>query len=147
MNIKEIKMSVLKNKRSQSSLEFYHTATVIRAELTRFVMSEKNIPKRWRPVFTFPMVEKLHRLFDYITAANTIYPTNEHEAELRRDYQTRAIIIVEQIIQMLQYMITTLQIDIDKLQPVTELLLKESALLKGWRKSDSAKYKNQQTEQ
>lgn len=139
-------MSVLKNKRNQSQLEFYHTATIIRAELTRFVMNENNVPKRWRPVFTFPMVDKLIQLFDCITAANTIYPQNEHEVEMRRNYQTEAIITVEQIIQLIQYMISTLPIDIDKLQSTTELLLKESALLKGWRKSDNTKYKNIFTE-
>ena len=134
-------MSVLKNKRSQSQLEFYHTATVIRADLTRFVMNDKNIPKRWRPVFTFPMVEKVIHLIDEITAANTIFPTDLHEAEIRRDHQTQAIIIVEQILQLLQYLIATLDMDQDKLQPVVELLLKESNLLRGWRKADSAKFK------
>lgn len=129
-------MSVLKNKRSKSQLEFYHTATVIRAELTRFVMNEKIVPKRWRPVFTFPMVEKLIRLFDCITAANTIYPQSLREAERRRDYQTQAIITVEQILQLLQYMLTTLPVEADKFQPVTELLLREASLLRGWRKAD-----------
>lgn len=130
-------MSVLKNKRSESQLEFYHTATLIRAELTRFVMNDKVVPKRWRPVFTFPMTEKVIRLVDYITAANTIYPQNRREAEMRRDYQTQAIITVEQILQLLQFMLTTLPVDPDKFQPVTELLIKEAALLRGWRKSDN----------
>lgn len=129
-------MSVLKNKRSESQLEFYHTATLIRKELTQFVMNEKVVPKRWRPVFTFPMIDKVIKLFDYITAANTIYPQNLREAELRRDYQTQAIIVVEQILQLLQYMLTTLPINPDKFQPVTELLVKEAALLRGWRKAD-----------
>lgn len=130
-------MSVLKNKRSESQLEFYHTATLIRAELTRFVMNDKVVPKRWRPVFTFPMTEKVIRLVDYITAANTIYPQSRREAEMRRDYQTQAIITVEQILQLLQFMLTTLPVDPDKFQPVTELLIKEAALLRGWRKSDN----------
>ena len=130
-------MSVLKRNRSESQLEFYHNATLVRAELTRFVMNEKVVPKRWRPVFTFPMVEKLIRLFDEITAANTIYPRTAREAEMRREYQTRAIITVEQILQLLQYMITTLPVDPDKFQPVTELLVKEAALLRGWRKADN----------
>lgn len=130
-------MSVPKNKRSESQLEFYHTATLIRAELTRFVMNDKVVPKRWRPVFTFPMTEKVIRLVDYITAANTIYPQNRREAEMRRDYQTQAIITVEQILQLLQFMLTTLPVDPDKFQPVTELLIKEAALLRGWRKSDN----------
>ncbi len=81
-------MSVLKRNRSESHLEFYHTATIIRSDLTRFVMNEKIVPKRWRPIFTFPMIERVNRLMDNITAANTIYPQNLREAEIRRDYQT-----------------------------------------------------------
>ena len=100
-------------------------------------MNEKVVPKRWRPVFTFPMTEKLIKLIDYITAANTIYPQNLREAEMRRDYQTRAIITVEQILQLMQYIMTTLPVNVDKFQPATELLTKESALLRGWRKSDN----------
>ncbi|MBO6292723.1 MAG: hypothetical protein J6N51_10795 [Selenomonas sp.] len=133
-------MSVLKRNRSESHLEFYHTATLIRAELTRFVMSEKIVPKRWRPVFTFPMVERVIRLMDNITAANSIYPQNLREAEMRRDYQTQAIITVEQIFQLLQFMLTTLSVSPDKFQSVTELLVKEAQLLRGWRKADSAKF-------
>jgi len=141
-------MSVLKNKRSESQLEFYHTATIIRAELTRFVMNEKIVPKRWRPVFAFPMIEKIIKMIDYITAANTIYPQNLREAEMRRDYQTRAIITVEQIMQLLQYMLETLPVNPDKFQPVTEHLIKEGSLLRGWRKSDNkfiAKFKGKET--
>ena len=130
-------MSVHKNKRGESQLEFYHTATLARKELTRFVMEEKVVPKRWRPVFAFPMVEKIIRLVDCITAANTIYPQSLREAERRRDYQTQAIITVEQILQLLQYMLDTLSISPDKFQPVTELMVKEATLLRGWRKADN----------
>ena len=73
---------------------------------------------------------------DNITAANTIYPQNLREAEARRDYQTAAIITVEQILQLLQFLLETLPVDPDKFQPITEMLVKESALLRGWRKAD-----------
>ena len=130
-------MSVLKNNRGESQMEFYHTATLARAELTRFVMNDNIVPKRWRPVFTFPIIEKVIALIDNITAANTIYPQNMREYEMRREYQTKAIITVEQIIQLLQFMLTPLPICADKFQPVTELLMKEGALLRGWRKADN----------
>ena len=130
-------MSVLKNNRGESQMEFYHTATLARAELTRFVMNDNIVPKRWRPVFTFPIIEKVIALIDNITATNTIYPQNMREYEMRREYQTKAIITVEQIIQLLQFMLTTLPICADKFQPVTELLMKEGALLRGWRKADN----------
>lgn len=130
-------MGVLKNKRGESQMEFYHTATLARAELTKFVMNDSIVPKRWRPVFTFPIIEKVITLIDNITAANTIYPQSMHEYEMRRDYQTKAIITVEQIIQLLQFMLSTLPVSADKFQPVTELLMKEGALLRGWRKADN----------
>ena len=88
-------------------------------------------------MFTFPIIEKVIALIDNITAANTIYPQNMREYEMRREYQTKAIINVEQIIQLLQFMLTTLPICADKFQPVTELLMKEGALLRGWRKADN----------
>ena len=133
-------MSVLKRNRSESQLEFYNTATLIRSELTRFVMNDKIVPKRWRPVFTFPMVAHVLSMMDNITAANTIYPHCLREAEMRRDYQTKAIISVEQIFQLLQFLLTTLPVNANKFQPVTELLVKEAQLLRGWRKTDYAKF-------
>lgn len=129
-------MSVLKRNRSESQLEFFNTATQIRVELTRFVMNEKIVPKRWRPVFTFPMVNLLTKMINSITAANTIYPQSLREAEKRREYQTEAIITVEQIFQHLHYMIATLSVDVNKFRPITKLLVKEGQLLRGWRKAD-----------
>jgi len=130
-------MSVLKSKRGESELEFYHTAAEIRVTAVRFVMNEKIVPKRWRPVFTFPMVQRVNAMMDNITAANTIYPVNEHELEMRRDYQNKAIINVEQIMQYLQFMLETLDLNADKFQTLTELLVKEAKLLRGWRKANS----------
>ena len=127
--------NVLKNRRSISELEFYQNAIRLRAELTRFILSEKNVPKSYRLYFALPMKQKLSELFDNITAANTIYPSNEHELQLRRDYQTKAIITCEQILQELHYMISVLPINVDRLNPEVEMLLKEVALLKAWRKS------------
>ena len=127
--------SVLKNKRSLSELEFYHNATMLRAELTRFVLSEKNVPKSYRLYFALPMKTKLTELFDFITGANTIYPKSDHELEQRRDYQTKAIIVCEQILQELQYMISVLPINVTKLDNIVEMLNKEIALLKAWRKN------------
>ena len=59
---------------------------------------------------------------------------------MRRDYQTKAIIEVEQIFQLLQFLLTTLPVNPDKFQPVTELLVKEAQLLRGWRKADYTKF-------
>ncbi len=108
----------------------------MRGILTRFVMSEKHVPKKYRFVFAIPMTELLKELMCNITAANTIYPINEHEVQMRRDFQTMAIANCEQIFQMMEYMVDTLPIDANSLKQSIELTLKETALLKSWRKTN-----------
>ena len=95
--------NVLLRNRSVSELEFWKNGSDIRAVVTQFLMRENNVPKRWRPVFTFPGIDLARRLMEEITAANTIYPTTEQEVEQRRAHQTEAIIVCEQIIQLLTF--------------------------------------------
>ena len=99
-------------------------------------MNDKNVPKRYKFVFAMPMIDLLLELFNNIVMANSIYPVNEHEAEIRRDCQTKAIGNCEQIIQLLQYLIETLPVDANKLVSITESIKKEIALLKNWRKAN-----------
>ena len=58
-------------------------------------------------VFRFrdEMMDLLKQLIDNITDANSIYPINLHELEVRRDYQTAAIGACEKMLQELQYII------------------------------------------
>lgn len=104
--------NVLMRKRSISELEFWKTGSEIRAALTRFLMSENNVPKRWRSVFTFPGIDLARRLMEEVTAANTIYPTNAAELEQRRLHQTEAIVVCERIVQHLQWLVDTLPVKV-----------------------------------
>ena len=128
--------NVLSRHRSLSDLEFWKNATEIRTELTRYLMKDNKVPKRWRPVFTFPCIDYARRLMEEITAANTIYPTNENELAQRRYHQNEAIVAVELIIQHCQWMIETLDgVKVSDFEQLGAMLFKETALLKAWRKS------------
>jgi len=83
------------------------------------------------------VLEQLDELLNNITDANTIYPINEHELEVRRDYQTRAVGNCEKLIQILQRIMVALPVDVNKLLPFVDRIDKEVALLKGWRKANS----------
>lgn len=72
-----------------------------------------------------------------ITAANSIYPTNESEYYDRRNYQNHAIGNCEQLLQEMQYIISVIPVDVNKFMPYTKMIVKEIQLLKGWRKSDN----------
>lgn len=128
--------NVLLRNRSVSELEFWKNGSDIRAVVTQFLMRENNVPKRWRPVFTFPGIDLARRLMEEITAANTIYPTTEQEVEQRRAHQTEAIIICEQIIQHLQWLVDTLPVKVSSLADIVEMINREIALLKAWRKTN-----------
>ena len=127
-------MSVLSRKRSLSELEFYKNGKEIRAELTRYLMSKKHVPKRYSFVFRYPGIKLARKMMEYVTAANTIYPTNEADVILRKRYQTKAIIKCEQIIQHIQWMIDTLDdVKISQFEILGEKVIKQVTLLKAWR--------------
>ena len=128
--------NVLSRHRNISELEFYKTGIEIRAEFTRYLMNEKKIPKRWRPVFTFPGIEYAINLMAEITAANTIYPTTEAELDQRRAHQNEAIVACEQIIQHIQWAIETLGLSVKDFENLSEKLFKEITLIKGWRQKN-----------
>jgi hypothetical protein len=100
-------------------------------------MSEKHVPKRWRPVFTFPGISLAVKLMEEICAANTIYPTNNDEVKQRRYHQENAIIACEQIIQHIQWMNDTLDgVSLNDFKVLGEKIIKEVTLLKAWRKTN-----------
>lgn len=62
--------NVLRRKRSISEVEFLDKAKRIRTEITRIAMNEKAIPKRYRFVYSIPMIDICR---DLMKNANTYY--------------------------------------------------------------------------
>lgn len=55
----------------------------------------------------------------------------------RRFHQSLALGYCDSLIQELQYVISTLYVDVEKYESITKLILLEKELIKGWRKSDN----------
>lgn len=135
--------NVLARKRGISEMEFYNNAREIRAELTRLLMNEKIVPKRWRPVFTYPTIDLIKQLFSCMVQANGIYPYKPEQVEERKRLQQYCIGYCEDIFDQLQYMIETLnyqEINTEnqlhkRIEYVCNLLEREEILLAGWKKS------------
>ena len=126
---------ILSRNRSLSDLEFWKNGVDIRANFVRYLMNEKHVPKRWRPVFTFPGIALALKLMEEITAANTIYPTTEAELSQRRAHQNEAIVACEQIVQHITFMLELLPetVKANHFEELGEMLFKEQALIKKWR--------------
>jgi hypothetical protein len=149
-------MSVLKNKRGLSRMEFYHTARELREDITNMLLRDFGIRDKTRKIKTEENMEVtiieeypawiitsfrenilgiLRSMIMNITAGNTIYPISDDEARLRRRYQDGAIVNCEQLLQEMQFCADILPVKLHKFLPYVEKIEFEIQLLKGWRKS------------
>ena len=73
-------MSVLKSKRGESTMQFLDTAR----ELEVYTMRQcVRFPKRFMFIITAELVELSRRVYNGVKAANSVYPTNAQEAQIR----------------------------------------------------------------
>lgn len=134
-------MSVLKSQRGQSGVQFLDTAYDLH------VMSIRNclkIPKRLTFYLSTNIVQAAADCHSLVKSANSVYPTNQHEAQMRRDYLIRANNAVQTLLSLLDILwgfrpegITekTMEIWIDK-------AVKEVKLIAGIKESDKKRYAN-----
>ena len=87
--------------------------------------------------FRMNILNTLNDLINNITYANSVYPTREAEYDERRAFQNKAIANCYQLLQEMQYVISVVPVNAEKYMQHVDLIEKEIALLKGWRKSDN----------
>ena len=146
--------NVLSRFRSISEMEFYKNAVELRCALSGFVMQEKYIPKKWRPILAYPTVNLLNTMMEHIIAANGIYPYSggklDHELlHRRKELQAQAVTDCEALFDRLQFIMdefhfSRLNTGLDmgiapqkelpaQLVYIGTLLEREETLLKDWR--------------
>ena len=117
-----------------TGIEYFDTGAALGVELYRVLTHEKIVPKSRRFIYTIPIFNIYQREWMWIGVAFDTYPAgNEAQALLakkKRAFQ-KAIDANESIIRAIQQMVIThKEIDIDRLNNLGELLLKESNLLR-----------------
>lgn len=111
-------MSVYKSKRGESSVQFIETARRLEAHTFACCMKA---PKRYERFLTGRIMELSSEVHDRVRAANNIWPTNRHEAQLRRDELMRAN---------------------NALQRWGDLICEEAKLIAAVKKNDRQRYKD-----
>lgn len=76
-------------------------------------------------------------LISNVRAANSIYPTSMREYEQRRDYQNRALVNCEQLINELQRVVEIFEVDLNVYKRYTQAIDREIGLIKKWRQRDN----------
>jgi len=124
-------------------MEFYRKADELRNTLMNALMNENITPKRWRPVFTFPISAMLDDLFGHIFAAYNIYANTVEKVAEKRRYQSFALNDLDRIDDKLQQLLTQLyygKIDADHPMPFAleqagALIDRDYELIAAWRTS------------
>lgn len=76
-------MSVLKSKRDESVVQFLDTAR----ELEIYTIRQcAKFPKRFMFLITKDIVELSRKVYNNVKAANSVYPTNAAEVQVRKNY-------------------------------------------------------------
>ena len=137
-------MAVYKALRGESKVQFVETARLLAVHTRKYCLK---MPKR----YTFFGVQELCALVDSIynevKMANSIYPTNQHEFQLRRDHLIEANATLQAFIGQLGIMTELLMQNPPKwlehaLEVWGDLLIQEAKLIAGVKKSDKERYKN-----
>jgi hypothetical protein len=132
-------MSVIKSKRGESEMEFIHTARQLHIHTIQKCVG---FPKRYTFYVSQPLAEMATRIHEYVKCANSIYPVNQHEVQMRRDYLLRANAELNSMISQIEVANELFGIEGDKMKFWLEIVEKEIRLVKGTLKKDRERYKD-----
>lgn len=139
-------MSVLKSKRGESVMQFLETAR----ELEIYTIKQcAKFPKRFMFLITKDIVALAKAVYNDVKAANSIYPTNGHEAQMRRDYIINANCKLQCLISQLDIAREFVK-NTDDNKPLQskiwqtwlDLITEEAKLLSSLKNSDAKRYKD-----
>ena len=134
-----MRLSVIKSKRAESDMEFIHTAR----ELQIYTIQKcDNFPKRYTFYISQPISEAATRIHQYAKMANSIYPLNAHEAQIRRDYLIRANAELNSLVSQIEVAHELFGLEQNVMKYWMDIVEREIRLIKGTMKKDRERYKD-----
>lgn len=131
-------MSVIRSQRTTSDMQFLATARALQLFTIRRCVA---FPKRFTFYISQPIAAIGTRIYEDVKRGNSIYPTNQHEAQIRRDYFIHALAELQNMISQLEVASELFGIDSSVMKEWMGLVDSEIKLLKALQKSDKARYK------
>lgn len=132
-------MSVIKSQRSTSEMEFIANARKLQIYTIKKCVS---FPKRHTFYVSQPIANASTRIYEDVRRANSIYPVNQHEAQMRRDCFLRANAELYSLISQIEVAQELFSIDMDSMRYWLDIIDFEIRLVKAVMKSDRERYKN-----
>lgn len=132
-------MTVLKAKRGVSSMEFIKNARDLEIYTIRKVA---NFPKRYTFYVSQPIANTATEIHKNVKMANSVYPTNQHEVQTRRDLFQLALAQVQALISQVEVAAELFPIEPNAIEYWMGLVYKEDQLIRAILKSDWQRYKS-----
>lgn len=134
-------MSVIKAKREEGQLVVLTKARVLCSYTVTICKNEKNFPKRDRWILTQPIVTETLSIMSCIRRANSVRIETQADYDYRRNQQVQAYAHAEALLTLMDIAYEALNVESDRIEHWTGLVLEVETLLQKWRRSDGARHK------
>ena len=133
-------LSVIKSKRGESDAEFLANARALQAYTIKRCVN--SIPKRYTFYIGQNIAAIATRVYELVKCGNSIYPLNQHEVQVRRDYFLRAYAELQNLVSQIELANEIIQFEDMVLPEWSRLIGNEIRLVKGVIKADRERFKN-----
>lgn len=120
-------------------MEFIHNARQLQIYTIQKCVG---FPKRYTFYISQPLSNCATRIHEYVKCANSIYPLNQHEAQMRRDYLLRANAELNSLVSQIEVANELFGIEANKMKFWMDIVEKEIRLVKGTLKKDRERYRD-----
>ena len=134
-------MSVPEGKRTKSRFDVIVKARNIVVHTIKITSNEKAFPKRYRWSFTGKLVDETVDMYKNLFFANSIRVVTKEDKNLRRQYQVKALAQTYSILAMIQIAYELFGLSTERVKYWVQILMDEQKLIRDWRDSDSARYR------
>lgn len=132
-------MSVVKSEQGESRVQFLETGRNIYKAVMALVVK---LPKRYTFYIGRSIYEAAREGYRHVKAANAIYPTNQHEAQMRRDHLTESNASFDFLLSELDIVRSMGGVDTASVVRIVDMIVSEQRLISKLKSSDAARYKS-----
>ena len=132
-------MSVPKSKRTESSIQFLQTASEINRMTRKLAMA---LPKRYTFFGGTELTHLAAECHHHMKAANSIFPVNAHELQLRRDHLTEGNNALQALLDELDIVYQEYPDMRKRVENIVGLAVAEAKLISGVKDADKRRFKN-----
>lgn len=134
-----VPLFVIRSRRSESDMEFLYNARRLQIYSIQKCVG---FPKRYTFYVSQPLANAATWVYEFAKKGNSVYPLNQHEVQIRRDFFINAHAELQSMISQLEVAHELFGVEIDAMKNWMEMVEKEIRLVKAGMKSDRARYKD-----